>query len=180
MRRLRLAGMVLASAAAAVLGLVFASPAGADVLPGNWIQNAGGSGMCLQPVGGSFDQGAAIEQVNCDKNTTLQRWVAFNFSSDLRVFQMRNVATGLCLDAQGGASDHTPVVQWTCNSISNEKWDLGPDFVALRSRVSGTSSHCLDVPAASLQEHVQMQLYRCTSNNSAQIWDESGPDPIIR
>ena len=41
-------------------------------------------------------------------------------------------------------------------------------------------AHCLDVPAASLEEHVQMQLYRCTNNNSAQIWDESGPDPIIR
>jgi hypothetical protein len=171
--------MVLAGAAAAVLGLAFASPARADALPGNWIQNNGGSGLCLQPVGGSFDQGAAIEQVNCDKTTTLQRWVAFNFSQDLRVFQMRNAATGFCLDAQGGAANHTPIVQWTCNSISNEKWDLGPDFIALRSRVSGTSSHCLDVPAASLQEHVTMQLYRCTNNNSAQIWDTLGPDPII-
>ncbi len=165
--------------AVAAVSLMVTSTASADDLPGRWIQN-GGSGLCLQPANGSFAQGEAIVQVDCDKTTTLQRWEAINFSSDLRVFQLRNVATQFCLDAQGGATNHTPVVQWTCNSISNEKWDAGPDFIALRSRVSGTSSHCLDVPAASLEVGVAMQLYRCTNNNYAQIWDLSGPDPIIR
>lgn len=179
MRRVRSVGLLLAAIVWAAVSVLFAGPASADDLPGRWIQN-GGSGLCLQPADGSFAQGVAIVQLDCDKNTTLQRWEAINFSSDLTVFQLRNVATQLCLDAQGGASNHTPIVQWPCNAISNEKWDAGFNFNILRSRVSGTSSHCLDVPAASLQPNVAMQLYRCTNNNLAQIWDLSGPDPIIR
>ena len=166
---------MVAVAMACAVSVALAAPASADP-PGNWIQN-GGSGLCLQPVDNSFDQGVAIVQVACDRANALQRWQAAYFNST--VFQMRNVGTQLCLDARGGATNGTPIQQWPCNSISNEKWDSGPNFVTLRSRVSNTSSHCLDVPAASLQEGVAMQLYRCNSTY-AQIWDTSGPDPIIR
>jgi hypothetical protein len=174
--------MMLAAAATAALGLTFASPAGADDIPGNWIENRGFEvGLCLQPADGSFDTGAPIEQVTCNRDTALQRWEWSRVSPNEAVYRIRNVATQLCLDALGGATNHTPVVQWPCNQISNEKWDRGADHVHIRSRVSGTTSHCLDVPADSMQEHVHLQLYRCTSPNGAQTWDTTGPDgPIIR
>jgi len=175
-RRVRVAGPLLAVVATAAAAVTFASPASAEIA-GSWLQNVG-NGLCLQPVGGSFSQGAAIVQANCDKNTAMQRWEATNYSSATNVFQMRNVATGLCLDARGGATNGTPIQQWTCNSISNEKWDLGPAFVTMRSRVSGTQSHCLDVPQQSRQVGLAMQLWGC-NNTPAQIWDLTGPDPII-
>lgn len=171
---------MLVAAATAVLGLTFASPAGADDIPGHWIENRGFEvGLCLQPANGSFLAGEPIEQVACDRNSTLQRWELVKVSSD-PIYRIRNVATQMCLDAQGGATNHTPVDQWPCNAISNEKWDRGADSVHLRSRVSGTTSHCLDVPADSMEEHVHLQLYRCTAPNGAQTWDLTGPDgPIV-
>jgi hypothetical protein len=179
-RRLRLAGMLLAAVAAAAVSLALAPSAGAADLPGRWTQN-GGSGLCLQPLNGSFAQGEVITQENCDKNSTLQRWEAINvtINGNLVIFQWRNVATQYCLDVNGSATNRTSVQQWTCNTSSNQKWDTGFNHNILRSRVSGTSSHCLDVPAASLQPGVAMQIYRCTNNNYAQIWDTSGPDPFI-
>ena len=39
----------------------------------------------------------------------------------------------------------------------------------LRSRVSGTSSHCLDVSDGTLED-VWVQLYRC-NHTFAQLWD---------
>ena len=115
-------------------------------------------------------------QVTCDTNTTMQRWEATY--SGATVFQMRNVGTGLCLDVRGGATNGVPIQQWTCNSISNENWDLGPAFVTMRSRVSGTQSHCLDVPQGSGQGGLAMQLYRC-NGTQAQTWDLWGPGGII-
>jgi hypothetical protein len=173
-RRLRTVGLMLTVVATAAAVVAFASPASAD-LPGNWLRNVG-NGLCLQPVGGSFSQGAAIVQVTCDTNTTMQRWQSTYSSAT--VFQMRNVGTGLCLDARGGATNGTPIQQWTCNSISNEKWDLGPAFVTVRSRVSGTQSHCLDAPQGSGQVGLAMQLYRC-NGTPAQTWDLWGPGGII-
>jgi hypothetical protein len=175
-RRLRLASLLLAAAAAAV-SLASAAPASAepaDDFPTwwNWTKNMG-SGLCLQPLDGSFAQGEVITQENCDLNSTLQRWEAINVNGD--VFQLRNVATGFCLDVNGRAANRTPVQQWTCNTSSNQKWDAGFNTNILRSRVSGTDSHCLDVPAASLQPRVAVQIYRCTNNNLAQNWDIFGP-----
>ena len=172
---LRAAGLVLALACLAAAGIASASPASADS-SGNWFQNEG-NGLCLQPVGGSSSQGAAIVQEPCDKYSMVQRWVAYYPSGNI-IFQARNVATGLCLDARGGATNGTSVQQWACNTISNEKWDLGPNYVVVRSRVSGTQSHCLDVPGGSGQAGLAMQLWGC-NNTLAQVWQRGGPDPII-
>lgn len=173
-RRLDAAAPMLAVAALAATGVAFASQASADI-PGSWMQNVG-NGLCLQPVGGSYSAGAAIVQATCDPNSTKQRWEVRSFNGG--VFQERNVGTGLCLDARGGATNGTPIQQWPCNTISNERWDLGPAFVAMRSRVSGTQSHCVDVPQQSRQVGVAVQLWGC-NNTVAQIWDLSGPNPVI-
>ena len=178
MRRLRRAGALIAAVAAAAIGVVFAAPASAEDLPGGWIRNNDGNHLCLQPEDGLFDAGVPIVQVECDTTSLIQRWESINHSADHSVFQLQNLATELCLDAMGSATDGTPVVQWPCNSISNEQWDLGPDFVHLRSRVSGTTSHCLDVPWASADVGLRMQIFRC-NNTTAQIWDTFGPEIII-
>jgi hypothetical protein len=68
----------------------------------------------------------------------------------------------------------TPVQQWTCNSISNENWepgeDLGDDIPPLFSRVSGTSSYCLDIPGGQQVAGLAMQIYRCNGTEAQQWW----------
>ena len=174
---LRGAALILALACLAAAGIASASPASADDMPGNWIQN-NGNGLCLQPAGGSTSQGAAIVQAPCDKQAPSQRWTSMNFNATNTVFQVRNLGTGMCLDTRGGASNGAPIQQWQCNSISNEKWDLGPNYVVLRSRVSGTQSHCIDVPGQSGQVGLAVQLWGC-NNTPAQLWDLDVPDPIF-
>jgi hypothetical protein len=148
--------------------LVFALPAAAS---GGPIRNAEYTELCLQPVDGSTEQGAAIVTALCD-HSAAQAW-AVDLVGD-RVLHFRNEHSGLCLDARGGAANRTPVQQWTCNSISNENWEIdevfGPDYpYTFVSRVSGTRSHCLDIPNGRDAPGVAMQIYRC-NGTPTQLW----------
>ncbi|MDJ0375867.1 RICIN domain-containing protein, partial [Streptomyces sp. H10-C2] len=151
MNRHGMVSLMLAGALASAMTLVVGSPASASAPPSYQIPNAA-TGLCLEPEQGSMDQGAAIVAATCDINYAGQRW-AFVSLGGTR-FQFRNQLNGLCLDARGGAANGTPIQQWTCNSISNEIWDSGHaplplpgpfgGNLPLVSRVSGSSSHCLD------------------------------------
>ena len=183
MIRRRLAGLFFAAAMTAGVGLAFAGPASADTQ--GPIRNVANH-LCLTPVGGS--QGAAVVQEPCetDANGNLtnraQEWDPVCVDSSCATFHVQNHESLLCLDARGGAANGTPIQVWTCNSISNEKWDYGPNPGAispnfeLRSRVSGTTSHCLDEPGAQTAPGLAMQLYVC-NGTAAQIWD-AGPGVI--
>lgn len=150
------------------LALLAATPAAAQCVFCQ-ISNFG-SNLCLQPVNGSTAQGAPIVQQPCN-GSVAQQWTAVHLSGT--VFHYVNNLSGLCLDARGGAANHTPVQQWTCNKISNENWDPGEyvsdDVPPLYSRVSGTRSYCLDVPGGQQIAGLAMQIYRC-NGTIAQIW----------
>ena len=128
-------------------------------------------GLCLQSVGGSTAGGAAIVQEPCNSDAG-QRWRMVSVGDS--TYHYVNVSSGLCLDARGGAANHTPVQQWPCNNISNENWeysddDFNDEIPPLVSRVSGTSSYCLDVPGGKRIIGLAMQIYRC-NGTGAQIW----------
>ena len=128
------------------------------------------SNQCLQPINDT-GQGAAIVQEPCNGGAA-QQWTVVSVGSN--VFHYVNVLSGLCLDARGGAVNGTPVQQWSCNSISNEKWqpgeDISDEIPPLISRVSGTSSYCLDIPGGSGSAGLAMQIYRCNGTLAQQWW----------
>lgn len=128
------------------------------------------SNQCLQPVDGSTAQGAVIVQQPCNRGLA-QQWTMIPLSGN--IFHVKNSLSQLCLDARGGAVNGTPVQQWTCNNISNENWepgeDIGDTIPPLFSRVSGTRSHCLDMPGAQKIPGLAMQIYRC-NGTVAQAW----------
>ncbi len=166
------------------VSLTVASPANADT--SGPLRNAG-TRKCLTPV--SASQGAAVVQRPCDIDRGVinraQEWDAVCKDSSCSVFHMVNHESLLCLDARGGATNGTPIQVWSCNAISNENWDYGatsgqsdrdnPNFV-LRSRVSGTSSQCLDVPGSQATDGLAMHLWGC-NGTAAQLW-LSGPKII--
>ena len=169
MRTPRPVTLLSAAVLAAGAALAAAAPAQAEnpIVRLVNVQN----GRCLQPVGGSTLAGAAIVQQACD-GSPAQQWTVTPVSST-RV-HLVDRGTGLCLDARGKAVDGTPVQQWPCNGISNESWepeDVPTDsFPRLFSRVSGTRSHCLDIPGDEDRvPGLAMQLYRCNSTE-AQLW----------
>jgi hypothetical protein len=127
--------------------------------------------MCIQPQNDSTAQGTPIVQEPCKASGT-QQWIYLPDGS--AGFQFQNAQTGLCLDARGGAANHTPVQQWPCNGISNEKWQIfvpakGSLDAPVQSRVAGSSGFCLDIPGGQATVGLAMQIYGCNQTVS-QLW----------
>ncbi len=168
MKPRRLAGLLLAGAMLAAVGLIAAAPANAAA---PFTIRSSGNGKCLQPELGSTELGAAIVQEPCD-GSAAQNWTrAYDYTTD--TFQFRNEGSQLCLDARGGAADGTPAQQWTCNWISNEKWQMFtetlPAIDHIWSRVAGSSSYCLHNPGGS-QDGAAMDIIFCNANPADIIW----------
>jgi hypothetical protein len=123
--------------------------------------------MCLQPLNGSAVLGVAIVQTPCNLSG-IQEWLYISVGGGS--FHYQNAVTGLCLDARGGATNGTPIQQWTCDQISNENWEseVGND-TPLISRVSGSNSYCLDIPGGQQTPELAMQIYKCNGTVS-QLW----------
>jgi hypothetical protein len=122
--------------------------------------------MCLEPQNDSTAQGTPIVQEPC-KRSGAQQWIYYGGG-------FLNAQTGLCLDARGGAANHTPVQQWPCNTISNETWEVfvpakGSLSAPVQSRVAGSSSFCLDIPGGQATVGLAMQIYGCNETVS-QMW----------
>ncbi|MGH2942907.1 MAG: RICIN domain-containing protein [Solirubrobacteraceae bacterium] len=166
MKRHSILALVLAGLFTSAMSLGISASADASD-----IHNIGNS-KCLQPINGSMELGAAIVQKSCDASAA-QDWTLISLGGTRYRFKSR--LSGLCLDARGGATNGTPVVQWICNGISNEIWDTRfspfplPAVVTITSRVSGTTSHCLDVPGNQDLDGLAMQLWRC-NDTRAQLW----------
>jgi hypothetical protein len=135
------------------------------------------SGKCLQPVDASL--GSAIVQEPCNGSVS-QQWTqepgteSGGLYSDSLHFVNRS--SNLCLDARGGATNGTPIEQWTCDWISNENWGFAVGNTTsneeLVSQVSHTYSHCVSTPGTG--NDAPMMLYSCNGSPS-QLWTLSSP-----
>jgi hypothetical protein len=149
-----------------------------------------GSGECLTPVPGPDGiyrvNGLGIEQFTCVANSDgshplQQLWSMIPggtvgvFGVTTTVYHIVNWASGQCLDDRDGqTADRSPVQQWTCNDTSDTmQWVLldnlagSQQLINLRA-VRNSGSACLDVAGGSLQDGAVLQLYHCTSGNTAQ------------
>jgi hypothetical protein len=76
-----------------------------------------GSLKCLQPVDESLDEGAPVIQTTCN-NSPFQLWDIIELThSTPKIFLLRNMGSGKCLETAGGAANHQPINQWTCTWI---------------------------------------------------------------
>jgi hypothetical protein len=156
--RIRIVATALALMAATVGSLGSAAPASADDHFDVTVRSTA-TGMCLAPQGESSADGVPIVQVRCN-GSAFQRWDFVDH--DDSIFQLRNAVTLKCMDAAGLNNNGTPVIQWPCAGISNQRFQASrslPNFVTLRSRVARTSTHCLDVPGGQANEGAAMQLW---------------------
>jgi hypothetical protein len=168
-------------AAAAAVGLTTAAALPASASTSNYFEIAVQTGtnapvMCLQPFNPAGGAGEVIVQRPCSIGGQAQNWAPINTSGT--TYEFLNQATGMCLDVRGGAARGTPIQQWPCGNISNEHWTWPhsfPDaFWPLTSQVAGSSGFCLDVPGASTQDGLAVQLYSC-NGTAAQAWAIAGP-----
>jgi hypothetical protein len=181
--RSRTAALILAAAAAVGLTAAAALPASASTSSSGWykiyVQVAESTpGMCLQPANADEGAGEAIVQQPCAENNQAQDWAPRSIGGTS--YQFVNFVNGMCMDARGGAASHTPIEQWPCNTISNERWSWPFSFpdgmLPIRSEVAGSNGYCLDVPGASTRAGLQVQIYTC-NGTTAQAWGFIGPLP---
>lgn len=171
-------------AASVVAGALTAGPAAAGdpIVIYNQSTN-----KCLQPTKGSTAPGEAIVEEPCNPPgaNAAQTWRQIAVSGGSH---FQNVSSGLCLDARGNARNGTPVQQWPCNKITNEIWQptpypSGPNApkgpgLQLISRVSHTSSHCLDIPGGQAENGLPMQIWSCNGTTS-QEWELEVPGSCV-
>jgi Ricin-type beta-trefoil lectin domain-like len=146
------------------------------------------SGKCLQPTQGSSANGVAIVQESCD-GSAAQFWamhfMASGFANNHTWYRLINQSTHLCLDARGGAVNGTPIQQWPCSGISNEKWGTtnckstpAPTTCSVASEIYNSAvaqdrpyTHCLATPGT--MDGVSMVLMSCEGVPSQQ-WKLQG------
>jgi hypothetical protein len=146
------------------------------------------SGKCLQPTKGSSANGAAIVQEPCD-GSAAQSW-AMHYMSSGFIFNQRtwyrliNQSSHLCLDARGNAVNGTPIQQWPCSGISDEKWgntnctSTPAQTCEVASEIYNSAvpedrpyTHCLATPGTG--DDVTMVLMSCEGVSSQQ-WKLAG------
>ncbi|MFC7308125.1 RICIN domain-containing protein [Streptomyces monticola] len=97
------------------------------------VQNMGGlarrlvnynSQKALSLKGGSMAKGTPLVQRTYDADKDQIWWVALpNTSDQPSVIFMENGTSDRCADVQGASTaDNAPVIAWTCNRKSNQKW----------------------------------------------------------
>lgn len=138
-----------------------------------------GALICLEPQGDSMLEGTPILQQACAP-TPAQEWLYVSLGS--AGFHFQNALTGMCLDARGGAANHTPIQQWPCNSISNETWQViapakGSLVAPVQSSVAGSKGFCLDIQGGKPMIGFGVQIYQC-NQTPAQQW-QLKPDPNV-
>jgi hypothetical protein len=139
------------------------------------------SGKCLQPA--NMCDGAAIVQETSNGSVAQQWWVRENTANGTftdRFELLTNQASHYCIDAYGGATDGTRIVQWACGaspgtSISNEHWKFEVPVGQsgdgeLRSGILG-SEYDYTMTTPGFANGDEMVLYFTESGNS-QLWSQ--------
>jgi Ricin-type beta-trefoil lectin domain-like len=145
-------------------------------------------GKCLQPAKGSSADGASIVLEPCD-GSAAQSWalhfMTSGFFHEHTWYRVINQSSHLCLDARGGAVNGTPIQQWPCSGISDEKWGTTnctskttPMTCEIASEIYNSAvpqdrpyTHCLATPGTG--DAVSMVLMACEAV-PAQQWKLQG------
>jgi hypothetical protein len=138
------------------------------------------SGKCVDARAAATANGTAVQQYACNA-TTAQQWTftatsggyyqVGNGNSAAQVWDVTNVST----------ADSAPIQLWTYSNGNNQQWQPVAEAAGTYHFVNRNSGKCLDVPAASTADSVQLQQYTC-NNTGAQSFTlnptgGSGPTP---
>ncbi|MYV51644.1 RICIN domain-containing protein [Streptomyces sp. SID3212] len=162
-------GAVPAQAAPTPVGA--AMSAAADVT----VKNAY-NGRCLQAMG-AFP-GAITRLVDCADTNTAQKWdVAWVYTEAGGYYELRNAASGLCLDADWGSigGNGTRTQVWDCvASQTNQHWRMKPitNRPATYQVTVETNGRCLEGAMETINANQgKTQLWNCLGSSQVnQHW----------
>ena len=121
------------------------------------------SGKCADARAAATANGTAVQQYACNA-TTAQQWTftatsggyfqVSNGNNAAQVWDVTNVST----------ADSAPIQLWTYSNGNNQQWQPVAESDGSYHFVNRNSGKCLDVPAASTADSVQLQQYSCNGS----------------
>ncbi|MGW7309782.1 RICIN domain-containing protein [Streptomyces sp. NPDC054835] len=178
LRRPRL-GVVVALGAVLCSGLVALAPrtaaAQTAALPTGWatVVNAG-SGKCLDARAAATVNGTAVQQYACN-GTAAQQWSLTATSDGYVRIGNRNDSAQVVDVSDVSTADNAAVHLWSYGGGLNQQWRAVDDGGGAYRFVNRNSGKCLDVPAASTADGVQLVQYTC-NGTAAQRFQVNAAD----
>ncbi|MFE5512193.1 RICIN domain-containing protein [Streptomyces sp. NPDC056529] len=137
-----------------------ASAANAEIPSGTVTIVNSGSGKCIDARAAGTVNGTAVQQYACN-GTTAQQWVVTPTSDGYVKIGSRADSAQVVDVSDVSASDNAAVQLWAYGGGFNQQWRAVDDGGGAFHFVSRSSGKCLDVPAASTADSVQLVQYTC-------------------
>ncbi|MFF8683139.1 RICIN domain-containing protein [Streptomyces sp. NPDC015237] len=157
----RAAAALTAGAVFSSLLMALAPGAAAAEIPTGTVTVANiANGKCLDARAAATANGTAVQQYGCN-GTTAQQWTVTATSNGYVRLGNSNDPAQTVDVTDVSTADNAPVQLWTYGGGLNQQWravDEGDGTFRLVNRNSGK---CLDVPAASTADSVQLVQYTC-------------------
>lgn len=118
------------------------------------------SAKCLDARAGGTTNGTAIQQYTCNATTAQQYQFQPTSGGFVRINNRGNSAQALDVTNVSSA-DNAPIQTWTYGGGTNQQWQPVSEGGGWYHFVSRLSGKCLDVPAASTADSVQLVQYTC-------------------
>ncbi|MEV4755866.1 ThuA domain-containing protein [Micromonospora sp. NPDC049559] len=137
------------------------TPPPSDISPTSWYTLVNrGSGKCVDSRAAGTANGTAIQQYACNSSNAQQFQFAPTSGGYARVNNRNNSAQVIDV-TNVSTADNAPIQLWAYGGGNNQQWQAvaeGGGYYHLVNRLSGK---CLDVPAASTADSVQLVQYTC-------------------
>jgi hypothetical protein len=156
-----------------------AAPRAAAALPTGWVTAVNkGSGKCVDARAAATANGTAVQQYSCN-GSLAQNWSLTATSNGLVKVGNRNSADQVWDVKDVSVADSAPIQLWTYSNGANQQWLPVAEPDGAYHFVNSLSGKCLDVPAASTADSVQLGQYTCngTSAQAFRLTPADAPPP---
>jgi len=123
------------------------------------------SGKCVDARAAGTTSGTAIQQYTCNSTNAQQYQFQTTTGSYLRINNRANTAQSLDV-TDVSTADNAPIQTWTYGGGNNQQWTAVAEGSGYYHFVNRNSGKCLDVPAASTSDSVQLVQYTCNGTGA--------------
>ena len=137
------------------------TPTSGPISPTTWYAVINkNSGKCLDARAAGTTDGTAIQQYTCNATTAQQYQFVSTSGGYLRIDNRGNSAEALDV-TNVSTADNAPIQTWTYGGGNNQQWQAVAESGGYYHFVNRNSGKCLDTPAASTADSVQLVQYTC-------------------
>ena len=144
-----------------------ASPSTASINTSTWYNIVNqNSGSCVDASGWGTANGTTVQQWSCGSQQANQEWQFRAAGNGAYSIVNRNASSEVWDVTNVGSADGSLLQLWTYGGGGNQQWtpvSLGNGYYKF---VGVGSGRCLDTPAASTANGVQLQIYDCNGTGA--------------